>query len=237
MADKRRENVEKLIGHSHHIVWDSDDSGMAHDKQKGNGSRCYTAFGARETWIYTALRETVNRPDHWLQRRVPYIRPPAFVWAPEVPRAFDLYRGLSEHVPALIDALCSDDPSSDFAFLAKQRNTWKEECPMCAKTENIGTTCTCGHTEIVMLRPCGHILCARPCFAEWAEFKSEKLQPKTLTTSDGQRFRVDGVHEVNLTIDAKACPVCRTSVSSSFAVEDVRIKDVKNRIGELLIKM
>lgn len=120
---------------------------------------------------------------------------------------------------------------SNIAFLlsiggVKGRN-WKKGCVICLSDEMMGTTCGCGHTEIVMFRPCGHTICINPCFEKWTKHLDIELDTKTLTFGD-QVFTVPSQRNVELDLskNKKAiCPTCRTSIRNTFRVEETYLSD------------
>lgn len=113
---------------------------------------------------------------------------------------------------------------SDFLFLAKtnMKRKFNQDCVMCHTDKIMGTTCTCGHTETAVFRPCGHAICARPCFKDWMEFKKKSLAPKLLKSKDGTQFVVRDEHniEMKLSKGELECPTCRTGIESVFQAEE-----------------
>lgn len=120
------------------------------------------------------------------------------------------------------------DVNDNFTFLAKLGFTrnWKRDCAICLTEEIMGTACTCGHTEIVMFRPCGHAVCASPCF-------KELNQRAGLLVLKPKEYIVCGIKMItptSLNYDAKVevnynCPICIQPVSSVFQTEEVRIPE------------
>ncbi len=114
-----------------------------------------------------------------------------------------------------------DKTISDFVFLAllgKKRN-WKEQCAICLCDKIMGTTCGCGHTEIIVFRPCGHSVCNSPCFKTFMTTQNIKLKPKLFKCGD-QTFVCPGVHETK-NVSGFKCHYCRANVDSIFRAEDV----------------
>lgn len=137
--------------------------------------------------------------------------------------------------------------TNSFTFLwqlAKRRN-WKQNCSICLKDENIGTACTCGHTEIVMFQPCGHAVCVKPCFQQLMNMENNKLseartnkkiklKPRQVELADAEdkskpkeQFIIADSVNVDLSTEDDsplfACPVCRQGVYQTFQTENVRI--------------
>ena len=132
---------------------------------------------------------------------------------------------LANETPGVIEKIVAAHPDSNFAFLAelgKQRN-WKAECSICLKDKNIGTTCGCGHTEIVVFRPCGHAICSLPCFRDLMKSHKCQLKPKGFKTSDGQAFIIPTSPNVDLDNVPFNCPVCRGKIDKTFQAETVGV--------------
>jgi hypothetical protein len=108
------------------------------------------------------------------------------------------------------------------AKLGKSRN-WKQVCAICLVDDIMGTNCTCGHTEIVVFRPCGHAICADPCFNNLIKTKNVNLNSQTFTMEGGQKFVIPSKLNINIKdYDLNfTCPICRTLVTDTFRAEDV----------------
>jgi hypothetical protein len=120
----------------------------------------------------------------------------------------------------------ADSSISDGEFLltlSKAGRDFRKDCCICLTTDIMGTTCTCGHTEIAVFRPCGHSICAKPCFYEFCESMGHELKPKEFVTEDGQRFITPSTMDIRTVKDFK-CPMCRTTVNSVFRAEDTWLK-------------
>jgi len=143
-----------------------------------------------------------------------------------------IFRAVSKNIPYMMKAIQNAKALSDAEFLwsiALKRN-WKSGCAICLTEKIMGTTCSCGHTEIMILRPCGHSFCAQPC---WKDFMKSKAAPppkqRTMTTADGQRFLImgSGDYRSNVSDDGTSfeCPLCRTHTTSVFHAENVAFGD------------
>jgi hypothetical protein len=128
--------------------------------------------------------------------------------------------------PELLDAALSkvelkDMTTPDALFLAKLGKTrnWRSGCVICLTEDIMGTTCTCGHTEIVVFRPCGHAICVRPCFAQWVNHAGINLERQTAII-DGQTYYIGEQRNVNLSAPNLQCPTCRTPIQRSFRAEE-----------------
>lgn len=81
--------------------------------------------------------------------------------------------------PPLNDCPTTASSATFLLSLAKVRD-YARDCAICLTDKIVGTTCKrvtlgrrighditcrrCGHTEIAVFRPCGHAMCANPCF-------------------------------------------------------------------------
>lgn len=115
------------------------------------------------------------------------------------------------------------DKITDFEFLALLglKRNWKKECAICLEEDIMGTTCTCGHTEIVIFRPCGHSVCIEPCFKELMASQNVNLRQGYVMIGDEKAY-IYGKVDVNIDFNFKyLCPICRTKVIRTFRAEDV----------------
>ncbi len=155
----------------------------------------------------------------------------------DVDRILQVFR---KHLPSLVlsfidRASPSSSPSivsDDFLFLMNLGRTrkWKQDCAICLSEKIVGTTCGCGHTEIVVMRPCGHSLCANPCYHDLsasggheaeggvAEYGEEKYH--ILDVTKGTLKRKLAPPPSNM-----SCPMCRSSVKTVFRAEEVTVND------------
>jgi hypothetical protein len=214
------------------VKWDDENSGYL--KTKYSTILVYKPQYAIEMAIYGICRQIVNDPaninnlkDTQMSTRIIYDQLsrayPKFTYS----QYNKIENSIIAKVPKLfIDALnkhsIKDPKISDFVFLGTlgfQRN-WKEGCAVCLTDKIMGTTCGCGHTEIAIFRPCGHSLCANPCFAEFMKTKNVELKPKRHTTKDGQVFITPGTMDIDLKTSFE-CPLCRTNITSTFRAEEV----------------
>ena len=110
---------------------------------------------------------------------------------------------------------------SNFRFLLNlslNNRNWKEECCICLSNKIMGTTCTCGHREIVCFRPCGHSMCVNPCYISWMKNKKITLNP-TIYNFDNIEYILNDEVDVNNNPDNLICPLCRTNIDSTFRAE------------------
>ena len=117
---------------------------------------------------------------------------------------------------------------SDIDFLAylQRDRDYKENCAICLTDKMMGTTCSCGHTEIVVFRPCGHSVCCSPCFYDVCSTKNIELKHDDayvdLTIKD---IYSAGEFE---------CHMCRTNVERCFRAERICVSENWNEeIGRL----
>jgi hypothetical protein len=120
---------------------------------------------------------------------------------------------------------CEDD-SSNFGFLVTLEKTrdWRKDCCICLVQDIKGTTCGCGHTETTVFRPCGHSVCARPCFVGMLRHENKEIKPKTMKIGNAE-FVVG--EEINDDIDGLniPCPLCRANIDASFRGENVSFQN------------
>lgn len=115
-----------------------------------------------------------------------------------------------------------DNKVNDIKFLVllgRQRD-WKE-CALCLEDENMGKTCNCGHTEIVIYRPCGHTICSKPCFGQIMKNKGIKLKPKTYNIN-GQEYITPNSKNIDLDVNFK-CHICNQLVTRTFQAENINL--------------
>jgi hypothetical protein len=117
----------------------------------------------------------------------------------------------------MTDTLIQND-ISDFEYIIRlglQRN-YRDQCPICL-TENFrGTECSCGHTEIIVFRPCGHSMCGEPCLEQFAN-------------SNGLVFGRAHVDDYyigeykKLNIEGFSCPYCRQNVEKLIRTSQIQL--------------
>lgn len=139
--------------------------------------------------------------------------------------AFALLRALVRNL--ITRSAAEREEGSDGMFLAQLGSVrdWKQGCAVCLVDKMMGTTCACGHTEIVVFRPCGHSICVEPCFRQWAASQKVELQPQTMRCGN-QVFLVVGKVCADLPRERCAslrCPCCGTDLQSCFRAENVHV--------------
>ena len=124
----------------------------------------------------------------------------------------------------------SDKTLTDFEFIAvlgKVRN-YKSNCAICLIDKMMGTTCTCGHTEITVFRPCEHSLCTNPCFYNFIKSKGKELKREKFTVKKQEKTLTVYSNRMNIKeLGNFPCPLCRINVDSVFRAEEVWMKDKK----------
>ena len=114
----------------------------------------------------------------------------------------------------------------EFLTLLGTKRNYKSGCAICLTDKIMGTTCTCGHTEIAVFRPCGHSVCANPCFDLLMNSVGIELKPQ-IFSANGQtwtRGTGDKVQK-DIRVSGFNCPICRTRVNSTFRAEETYIID------------
>lgn len=117
----------------------------------------------------------------------------------------------------------SDIASSDAELLLSigLKRDYKGECAICLTDKIMGTTCACGHTDTAVFAPCGHALCADPCYELFAEAAGVHLKDLTSCTTNGKEFIIHKIKEL-VAID-KPCPLCRQPIAHVFRAEDISV--------------
>lgn len=120
---------------------------------------------------------------------------------------------------------------SDFLALLQRNRDYKEGCAICLTDEIMGTTCGCGHTEIVVFRPCGHSVCCSPCFTDLCSSKGIELKHDS-------KYMDQTIKDV-YSARGFECLICRTDVRRCFRAERIQLegrwdKEV-DRLTELLL--
>lgn len=214
------------------IKWNDDKSG--YKKHNSGGGKIYKRLYSIELQIMSYCTILINSPEKWKNNeKVKYRR---FGCFQPIERTYPLlsyyemdkiYDEIEKLVPQkledIIKTLDIRNPSlSNFEFLAllgKERN-WKEGCAICLAEKIMGTSCTCGHTEISVFRPCGHTLCNKPCFVDFMKSKKYQSKPKTFTTRDGEKLTVVGAFESETNFEF-VCPLCTQTVTNTFQAQDI----------------
>jgi hypothetical protein len=139
-----------------------------------------------------------------------------------------------------------DNPHiSNFTFLAllgTNRN-WKAECVMCLADKDMGKSCGCGHTELVVFRPCGHTMCVKNCFVDLMKYNDITLEPteiKELGFVIPTKPNVDIDFTIPQFVEKKInCPTCRTQIIKTFCAEDIRceLPEYEDYIDSLVTKI
>lgn len=127
-------------------------------------------------------------------------------------------RALFEYYAKMLEI--KEEKRSDFAFLTvlgRSRN-WKKECAICLTDDIMGTACGCGHTEIVVFRPCGHSVCNKPCFAGMLE-QMEIDPPLRVMKFGDKEFVSPGQYDYS-GIGGFKCHLCRATVRTCVRAED-----------------
>jgi len=121
---------------------------------------------------------------------------------------------------AMITDLLQRDPDSltnlEFLYyLAGKGRNWKSGCVICLADKTMGTTCGCGHTEILVFRPCGHSICIRPCFLEFV------VQKELMTRENAMSDFVKNYDQKFTKKDPCPfqCVTCRSKITAMFEAE------------------
>jgi hypothetical protein len=123
----------------------------------------------------------------------------------------------------VIDSI-SELTDSEFLFNLHKRD-WKSGCSICLTDNIIGTDCPCGHTETIVFRPCGHCICANPCFTELMKTildqDSFNVYVMFIRSHCPLKPHIYNIDFVKHGLELK-CPICRTPVEKTFQAETAR---------------
>jgi len=150
-----------------------------------------------------------------------------------------LEEGLVKRLKEAIDGKDLDELDNNlfFAKLALDGRNYRSGCVICLADKMMGTTCSCGHTEIVVFRPCGHSICVNPCFQDFCQrMLDSELKPKRVRTADGKVFIMPSTVDVTK-VSGFDCPTCRTTVTAAFRAEQTYLSRefVKPLVETLLV--
>lgn len=137
----------------------------------------------------------------------------------EIKKLIPLYKGIK------LEGL--SDGEFLLALQVRGRN-YRTGCVICLEDNMKGTPCGCGHTEIIVFKPCGHSICASPCFTKFIKSVKPNFQskPTILTTTDGLKFTIPDKPNFE-GLKNFSCPMCRTQVTYTFRAEDAILPSEK----------
>lgn len=185
-----------------------------------------------EYYIKSKTIAIINNPTDWQKKDVKY-KMDMFITSRyssikgEKISFTDMRELIDNYIYDLLDNLDIKKENlsdTEFLFLLGKKRNWKSGCAICLVDDIKGTTCGCGHTEIVVFRPCGHCMCGRPCFIEYINSKNIELKKKTFKFGN-QTFYIEepDYKYDNLNI---SCPICNGNISSTFQTENVPFNDL-----------
>ena len=196
------------------VTWNEDGTGW--EKCKNGGCRVYMFNAGIKYAIYDTLSWIVQDPESFAKDVDPNVRAIFTVVSRIRPRV-DRQKVMQVLFAKCRKFLRSLKGDSDAEFLAQLNRNWKEGCAICLTDKIMGTTCGCGHTEIIVFRPCGHSCCKEPCFFE---FNKAAPRKKKILKSANQTFIVRG-QLAEPTQGGFDCHMCRQPVESVFRAEEV----------------
>lgn len=231
------------------ITWGDDETGWAKEQNCS-----YTVY-RRGKWLRMKINEMITRfvqnPEWWdiekksKNHKIP-IQYRAFM-SGEYPKFYYKHiQEFSEQINEQLDIILPEiqaellsttsDTSvlTDFQFLLNLtlKRNWKSGCAICLTDKIMGTTCGCGHTEIAVFRPCGHSVCANPCFKQFIETKGQTLKPKIFEIN-GQKFTTSDMAGTTMDISAAKrfdCPYCKSTVEKVIRAEDTYCDDTFKQV-------
>lgn len=231
-----------LFGKSiNNVEWENKNIG--HVTTQFSRTICYSITYAIELAIRGYIERLINNPIKFQDGKLDYVTYPFDPLGLTVTERNTIGRlvtrplfykkvkkNISEIVPSVLKLSLKkynidSDSISDFIFLAllSLKRNWKSGCAICLTDEIMGTTCTCGHTEIAVFRPCGHSLCAKPCFENFLKSKGVSLDIER-TVVDNIEYTIPTQKNINIETNFD-CPLCRKKVKSVFRAEDVHNAD------------
>lgn len=229
------------------VKWDDEtkQTGML-ISESGSQTRIYSPQRAISETVYEELRDLIMTPIEWKAKSTRRDQAVRRIYPTDLAYAFGprIIESAKKHASALLDEALTkvelkDMSVPDAIFLAKLGKTrnWRSGCVICLTEDIMGTTCGCGHTEIVVFRPCGHAICVRPCFAQWTNHAGVNVDRKTITWN-GVTFYVGQELDVNLNHPNLQCPTCRSPIERTFrAEESIGLRtldaDVKRLVNEI----
>lgn len=223
------------------IAWENANTGME-TSFYGSQTRVYTRTYAIKEACCGYIRQLVAKPKNLQNQKYDAYKEYSFAPLPSARPRFtskdmlEIRCIMDKHVPRLLvqhgkSQLSNDLDNFTFLLTLGLKRNWKSECVICLSEDMMGTTCGCGHTEIVVFRPCGHSICVSPCFNEYIKNKGVQLKEEEMQIG-GQTFIVGQKLGINDCKNFK-CPTCNVNVEKCFRAEDVYTSD---EIGESISK-
>ena len=235
-------------------TWHTEEKGIG--KKLGMTFPIYTLQGKIKREIYDYCTLLIQNPKSWQSLKLEQLKPSysrmdvinkmdSTIDRKYYESGRDILKELMDkHVVEYLHELIKQEPQDDFMFLAKlgKKRNWKEVCAICLIDDIMGTTCGCGHTEIVVFKPCGHSICVNPCFEEWMESLGIELEPQRKIIGE-KEFILENQKNVNIRLHGMQipCPICKTKIESTFRAEEtyssnIDITDLSKLIYEEFIK-
>jgi len=236
------------------ITWNTEEKGTA--KKGGMTFPIYTLQGKIKTEIFDYCNLLIQNPKNWQSLTLKELKPSysRIDVVNKTDNTIDrkyyvsgrtiLKELMDKHVIEFLHEKIKQESQDNFMFLAKlgKKRNWKEVCAICLADDIMGTTCGCGHTEIVIFKPCGHSICVYPCFEEWMESLDIELKPQT-KIFEGNEYIIGNQKNVNLQFDdiKPKCPICKTIIKNTFRAEEtystnIDINELSKLIYEEFIK-
>lgn len=212
------------------IIWDNENEG--YESNEFSKTRVYkysygiSMYERSELRLYITHHTNQSKKEYKCQRLygmfhpLTMIRPKISDWEMR-----NLINNYIKELPNILLNLIKDidlNKCDDFTFLSYlgTKRDWRSDCCICLTEEIMGTTCTCGHTEIVVFRPCGHSICMYPCFKQICDHFKVELGMKTFNVKGGETMYIPGKYDISKVIGLE-CPKCRSKINSTFIGEDV----------------
>lgn len=178
------------------IKWHTNGKGYQRGKIGGSTLVYRPAYGFRE-YLQHLLNTLAHDPKNFQQNKLydrssispVYFIYPNFVARDILSKSNVIKNYLITEFKKHLETTQSTTSNFDFLSRLSLHRDWNHSCMICLEDQCMGRACLCGHTEIIIFRPCGHSMCNKPCFQTYA-----KTNPDT-------------------------CPLCRTSIGDVFEVD------------------
>jgi hypothetical protein len=216
------------------VIWESDRRGTL--KTKYGSKTVFSHEYGLENCCYEAAQTLANDPDE-LKKENPECKLRTgmgaaldtmypFLTIQQQKSIQDQIKELGGKLKAaFLEDVKLDDTKSDIDFLLVLglKRDWKSGCAICLTDKIMGTTCTCGHTEITIFKPCGHSACTNPCMREVMKTHDIQVKPKTINIG-GKEMIIGNSTCVN-DLNGIPCHMCRTNITGAFQAQETFISN------------
>lgn len=242
LLKKTLDEIHKNEFKEDEIKWDKD--GLTGIPMKNHSRRVYKLLGFIQSYVYCTLGNLKSNPEIISNKSYNMIRSTGDRTGPYLsdiwPKSYLDEKDLIKHIRRVtfkeFNKYILEDPDSkmdNFTFLIRLafKRNWRKNCAICHVDNIKGNKCSCECLDIVVLRPCGHSICLKPCFENWAknnlEFKPRVYSGNGFTLVDQTAFNVD----LDLRDKKLKCPACQVLIEETFQTYYTRVnKSLADRI-------